>query len=197
MVYIIDERTGAEIRIANPQVFPAQRGAGGFKAKVCGYITTPANPVANSGTVITLMPNTKVEETGPLKPSDPIGSVTGTVTKDADGTYWVTDPVTGLKFEIIADDAEKKELDKVVDTDVTITGTVRPPAAGKSHPTITKPKVMAMGGGAEGGVGVASGANGAGGSGAIVSEVTGSAAVLLVALIAVAETNSSSSPTSP
>lgn len=196
-VYIVDDVTGAEIRIENPQEYPAQRGAGGFKAKVCGYITTPANPIANSGTAITLMPNTKVEETGALKPSILIGSVTGPVTKDKDGTYWVTDPVTGLKFEITADDAEKKELDKVLDKDVTIRGTVRPPGAGKSHPTITKPKVVALGGAPEGGTAVASGANGGGGSGAVVSEVTGSAAVLLVALIAVAETNSSSSPTSP
>jgi hypothetical protein len=197
IVTMVDDRTGAEIRITNPQEYPAQRGAGGFKAKVCGYISTPANPIANSGTAITLMPGTKVEETGNLKTSDPIRSVTGTVTKDKDGKYWVTDPVTGLKFEITADDAEKKELDKVIDKDATITGTVKPPAAGDSQPTISKPKVVALGGGEVPDAGGVTGAGGAGGHGAVVSEVTGSAAVLLVGLIAVAETNSSSSPTSP
>lgn len=144
-----------------------RRGAGGFRVKVCGYITTPANPTANSGTAITLIPGTTVTEIGNLRKPDPIRSVTGTVTKDKDGTYCVTDPVTGLKFGIIADADEKKELDKVLDMDVTITGTVKPPAAGKSHPTIEKPKVLALGG-AEAGGGVATGAGPAGGGGGAV-----------------------------
>ena len=196
-VYVIDDLTGAEVRVENAPNYPEQRGAGGFRVKVCGYITTPANPIANSGTAITMMPGGTISEIGNLRKPDPIRSVTGTVTKDKDGKYWVTDPVTGLKFEIIADDAEKKELDKVLDKDVTITGTEKPPAAGESHPTIEKPKVVALGG-AEGGGGAASGAGPAGGGGgAVVSIVTGSTAVLLVGLIAVAETNSTSSPTSP
>jgi len=195
VVYVIDDLTGAEVRVENPPQYPEQRGAGGFRVKVCGYVTTPANPIANSGTAITMMPGATINEIGNLRKPDPIRSVTGTVTKDKDGKYWVTDPVTGLKFEIIADDAEKKELDKVLDKDVTIIGTEKPPAAGESHPTIEKPKVVALlGGGAETGAG---GAGPAGGGGAVVSEVTGSVAVLLVALIAVAETNSTSSPTSP
>ncbi len=143
------------------------------------------------------MPGTTVTEIGNLRKPDPIRSVTGTVTKDKDGTYCVTDPVTGLKFEIIEDADEKKELDKVLDKDVTITGTVKPPAAGKSHPTIEKPKVLALGG-AEAGGGVATGAGPAGGGGgAVVSIATGSTAVLLVGLVALAETNSTSSATSP
>ncbi|MGA7411673.1 MAG: hypothetical protein WBW33_14430 [Bryobacteraceae bacterium] len=197
LVYVIDDTTGAQVRIVNPNVvYPANR-KDGFRVKVCGYITTPANPNANSGTAITLMPGTRVNEIGNLRKPDPIRSVTGTVTKDKDGTYWVTDPVTGLRFEIIADADEKKELDKVLDKDVTITGTVKPPAAGKSHPTIEKPKVLALGGGAEAG-GTATGAGPAGGGGgAVVSIATGSTAVLLVGLVALAETNSTSSATSP
>jgi hypothetical protein len=189
IVTITDEKTGAVVRIENAQQYPASRGEGGFRGKVCGYITTPANANANTGTAITMMPGAKISEIG-RKPSDPISSVTGTVTKEKDGTYWVTDPVTGLKFEIIADDAEKKELDKKIDEKATIMGTVKPPAEGKSHPTIEKPKVLSQAGAAPGGGGPAPG-------GAVVSEVTGSVAVALVALIAVAETNSTSSPTSP
>jgi len=204
VVYVIDDITGAQVRIVNPNVVYPPNRKDGFRVKVCGYITTPANPNANSGTAITLMPGTTVNEIGNLRKPDPIRSVTGTVTKDKDGTYWVTDPVTGLKFEIIADADEKKELDKVLDKDVTITGTVKPPAAGKSHPTIEKPKVLVLGGGAEGGAAEGGGAAtatgagpAAGGGGAVVSVATGSTAVLLVGLIAVAETNSTSSPSSP
>ncbi len=189
VVTITDEKTGAVVRIENAQQYPAARGEGGFRGKVCGYITTPANANANTGTAITMMPGGKISEIE-KKPADPISSVTGTLTKDKDGTYWVTDPVTGLKFEIVADDAEKKDLDKKLDEKTTIMGTVKPPAEDKSHPTIEKPKVVSQAGAAPGGGGPVPGE-------AVVSGVTGSVALALVALIAVAETNSTSSPTSP
>jgi hypothetical protein len=98
-----------------------------------------ADPKDNTGLVV------GVVTCSPPNPNpNNFGVIPGIVTKGKDGRYWLDDPVTGLRYEIVpgascgtvdgwVKDGQKKPKPKGAD----VPGRVDPPANGSQHPTIS------------------------------------------------------------
>jgi len=162
-VFITDQNTGVKTQLKMDPNNPNDPGTKLFAAAglqnlqrnksvvvVCGYITKTANPIANTG--MELAPaSVRYARTKPCKPK----SITGTITKDKDGKYYIDNPVTGERYEIKPDDNLKKDLDQQIQKQdnqtkaklpldsITIYGIIRPPKAGEDYPVIEKPKTVA------------------------------------------------------
>lgn len=167
----------------------------GQKARVCGFVTNTANPNANTGLKITVTDAANVGT--PCKSK----SVTGSVSKGANGEYYIEDPVTGVRFQIDNPDAAlQKILDAQIDQqdqnkknklppppDITIEGIIRPPKKGEDYPQIEKPKQVAE----------ANQVEPAGGGHKVVVVTASVAAALLLTGIVVAEEEHHKGPASP
>ena len=161
--FITDEATGIKVELVGAAPGLQANGVkAGTRFAVAGNVDTKADPADNTGLKI------KVTGSRPLVgPAPDIFTLCGVISEE-NGKYYLTWPETGLRYEINADKDLAKSLDKFIAAETKreekwdewdkrnkskvrgfkpkircIKGTAAPPAKGETHPTLSKPTLVA------------------------------------------------------
>ena len=161
--FITDEATGIKVELVGAAPGLQANGVkAGTRFSVAGNVDTKADPADNTGLKI------KVTGSQPLaRPAPDIFTLCGVISEEK-GKYYLTWPDTGLRYEIKPDDKLAKSLDKFIAAEKKrekdwddydkrnkimgksfkpkircIKGTAAPPAKGETHPTLSKPTLVA------------------------------------------------------